>query len=407
VIFGHSDAAGLTRAKKSVSDARAKAALALATSDRGALFALAQAEDWGLADFQAILRALGFIVGAIDGDYGEMTKDALAAYQSATKRRWIGDQPLASNGLLDEATKESLIGAYVSEYGLEVSRSQFIGDGFGGCWDLNAPPGDDAHARAITFALFSPETYLPNSAELPCRVGDASACPKQGGTAPKCSFYRKHIREEAVARGELLFYDFRWQQTPTGKIHLSAITTAPDANHVSFQVKLCAIDDAQALDSGASGNEPEGVLLARCDGLIRSGVCYALWDPGDFDVFDLQSWWRQYTIDSEESRFWPLLTPIDDQAELRLPRFRIEHEGVWAYSGPPGHRLLRMMQHGASAGSEQPILSVLGSGMVVEIDGFPAHSSGQNHREDVVFALLAGTPINEEMPRGGEEPELT
>lgn len=80
IFFGHCDASGDDQANKVLSDRRAEVMRALFTSDVPRMLDLARQDQWDLAEYQAMLRALGYVPGAIDGEPGPMTEAAIEAF---------------------------------------------------------------------------------------------------------------------------------------------------------------------------------------------------------------------------------------------------------------------------------------------------------------------------------------
>jgi hypothetical protein len=99
VVLGHTDKTGASDYNQSLSERRARAVFAFLTFGTGDLRASALAEwgelrqkrpagelpsikdSWGTREYQHILQDLGFYPGAIDGDHGKGTDEAVKAYR--------------------------------------------------------------------------------------------------------------------------------------------------------------------------------------------------------------------------------------------------------------------------------------------------------------------------------------
>jgi Putative peptidoglycan binding domain len=123
--------------------------------------------DWQIGQAQELLKAAGFDPGPIDGLLGPLTRVALRRYQAS--------QGLPATGLLDEATRQTL---------LPSDRTQRDGEGKPAPW-LKEPPGSEFMKMGALFQL--PEFFpglgalYVDPATLP--VGPFLAYDRQGNLA--------------------------------------------------------------------------------------------------------------------------------------------------------------------------------------------------------------------------------
>jgi hypothetical protein len=334
-LFGHADPSGEPAFNKKLTDRRAQAVYAMLTGDLDLLDKVARDDDWGLAEYQAMLRTLGNNPTAIDGELGPMTSAAIRAfrreynegvYHEDSRPRAHGNLP--EGEALDEATKTAIRDAYQALTGGEVPVEHFHGPKFSGCAFFNPFKPDERLSRRVTLAIYDED----RPTEFPCTEGDHAACPLDDGGPHRCKFYRERIAEsEHPETAAVHFLEFEWLRTLTGKAHLSAITWLPDSKDVEFEVQI-AITKAP-LDTFGEGTPPaRGPTIAKLPGLIRHGIAYALWDSGpSYDPFDPSQWFGHPDLPSDE---W--LPPFQP------PVFTVVERDYWGSSGPPGHAISRV-----------------------------------------------------------------
>jgi hypothetical protein len=86
---------------------------------------------------------------------------------------------------------------------------------------------------------------------------------------------------------------------------------------------------------------------------VRHGVAYALWDPGEFDPFEVDQWFAHRS------------SPDDEELEgFPVPTFEIGIGEAWAYATPPGrplHRIILDREH-------PELIALLSDGSFARID---------------------------------------
>ncbi|WP_052546943.1 hypothetical protein [Enhygromyxa salina] len=354
-LFGHTDPAGSGANNKALSERRAAAMRALASSDADALYEIAKHERWGLDAYQAMLRGLGFIPGAIDDTSGPMTDAAIEAFVEANTQRWLSGSAPSQGPALDEQTQRAIISAYVEEYGLGLQPKRLLSSVASGCREFNSAGIRPERARRVTLAVFTDASTSPRASDLPCVEGNSGACTLDLEDGLRCRFYRHAVAPQDLDRAVVEWFDFAWLRTPTGKIHLSALTTAPDTDHVEFEIGIADGGLPSPLPCSAAGGSGEIVLrkLGRAAGLVRHGVCYALWDPEGFDPFDPRQWFET--------------DPNAPEIEgLPVPTFKITLGKDWAYSTPPGRRLDRIVLEGDT---QREVMALLSDGSYARFAG--------------------------------------
>lgn len=360
-VFGHAEPDGDQAANKALSDRRAKVFAALLVGDVDAVQAIADEEKWGLREQQVILRVLRCDPGAIDGEPGAVTSRAIEIFQAEYRdgvfhrHREGKDAPrnpgLAVNGAMDDATAHALIEAFV------VATSPRIAAGrmhpthpVAGCSEFNRleVKGSRRDRRlAIVMHDELPDDHDPQ----PCKEGDHGACPVDGRDPVKrCSWYRSHVVDPeptAVAHRHL---DLRWLSLPNGKLLLSAVTTVPDDEEVTFQVfRTKPIAGIEELCDDALG-EP---LCEPKIGLVRGGIAQLVWEPPNgFSLFDLDAWSEPISVQRGADAWHATQRAC-------IPVFRVEGGGRTAISPPPGDDVGRIASEPSSRLSEDPLQDVL------------------------------------------------
>lgn len=137
LIVGHTDKAGSHSYNQSLSERRARSVYAYLTFgvDNTALTAALAEWDqfrrrrtrgqatsindtWGACEYQHILQDLGYYPGAIDGDHGPLTDDAVQAYRCA--------KGLPSGTSVDDAVWAALIEDYLAQDKLSITFDSFF-----------------------------------------------------------------------------------------------------------------------------------------------------------------------------------------------------------------------------------------------------------------------------------------
>jgi len=363
-IFGHTDASGSADVNKRLSDRRAKAFVALLTSDLAMFDEIAASEGWGLAVYQAMLRSLGPNPGPIDGQYGKLTRKAILGFQDEYSRGVFHrdsnlparSSSLALSGELDEPTKAALRDAYVANLGGAISPTRLLGPGHAGCSEFNPIGANAREHRRITLALFAGE-QAPASTDFPCVEGEASACPLDGTNSRRCPFYRDVVDEpdDASFAGEdLPFFDFQWLKGSDTRTHLSAITVLPDDSDVTFTVYRSREQPFPTVPDAGRGTAPPepGELEVEIAGTVKGGIAYAIWEHATAaSPFAIARWLPDLDVEfelTEDDSNEPMGDAEGTSRALLAtsgfspPLFRVTSGNLWGLSSPPGRRLNRV-----------------------------------------------------------------
>lgn len=268
MFFGHTDSVGGDGANKELSDLRAEAMRAAFASDVDAMLAVARSDDWGPAQGQAMLRALGYVAGAIDGEIGPMSRAAIEGFVFEHGKGEHPDSPPPTAGPeLDTPTLEALVAAYTKEYGMQIAAQSLLPPQTAGCGSFNPVSDESASCRRVTLTVLEDALDHPDAGELPCTAGDPNACLVDQTENPRCRFYRTFVapgQDDAA----LVFFDFRWTRTPTGNVHLSALCNAPDLDEVQFEVGMARDGLSLPPPSSDAGAEPDFEVLAMLSGYV-------------------------------------------------------------------------------------------------------------------------------------------
>jgi len=337
-LFGHADRQGGEAVNKAISDRRADIAFSLITGDFELFRSTALEENWSVDAWQSLLRAIGCNPGAIDGEPGTLTQDAVRAfrrnYNDGVFHRDSSRGPvfgaLADGDAFDDATRDALMDAFHAFHAIDVPPSRFLGPGRAGCGEFNSRGQDHAENRRVSLTVYGQDA--PDAAEFPCTRDDVAACDVDRADGMRCRFYRERIGKDEEIEDTLTFWDFEWLATPTGKAHLSALTSLPDSNQAEVVVQM--IPGGESKDTEGPGGAPSfGRELARLPGLVRSGVIYALWEPpADYDPFSREQWFR--APGEREGEPW--------QPGFQPPMFVVSAAGRWGLGAAPGHRADRI-----------------------------------------------------------------
>lgn len=149
LAFGHTDKVGAAGANKSLSERRAKAAVALITNDLEGFVAIDQEESWGLEVVQTCLLELGYRPGPIDGKQGPKTKAAVEAFQT--------DQSLDVDGIAGPDTRRALYRDYLAKLTLGLAPEAFLEPAALGCGELHPVVETEQSCednRRVTFFMF-------------------------------------------------------------------------------------------------------------------------------------------------------------------------------------------------------------------------------------------------------------
>ncbi|MEM9459725.1 MAG: hypothetical protein AAGF11_36445, partial [Myxococcota bacterium] len=384
---------------KDLSDRRALALATLLTNDADAFDALARADGWSLRHDQAMLRGLGCNPAAIDGIEGPLTRRAVRWFQA----EWSDgvhhpdglDEPLVT-GTLDEPTRRALRKAYLLALSPQLSPEQLASPHGIGCGGFTLPPPGPAPARHGSLALWS-ETPSPPR-RFPCRTGDPGACRLDDRDAhDRCRFHRETFQIQP-SPGQPTLHDFDWLRLPSGSFNLSAITSLPDGTHVRVHV----MRDVQDYDGRVRHHHGHAPLPARgtpvgppVDGIVRYGICVALWSaPDGWDPLDWRQWWTDRQ--PEDGR------APEPGALFHPPLFAIEYEGGWAFSRPPGERIDRFALRNAG----QEGLALTSDGGFVSFGTTPGDRivAPQQRRADEHLQIIGWCSHRHQLQEGRQTP---
>ncbi len=360
-VFGHAEADGDEAANKALSDRRAKVFHALLLGDIDTVQAIADEETWGLREHQVILRVLRCDPGAIDGEAGAVTDHAVRVFQAEYRdgvfhRHCEGEQTprnpaLEVSGKLDAATTKALIEALVVACSPRVSPGRMHPTHpFAGCSEFNHLQQTSSR-RDRRLAIVMHDELPKDHDPQPCKQGDHGACPVDGRDPVKrCSWYRMHVIDPVPEAPLHRHFDLRWLDLPNGKLLLSALTSVPDDEEVTFQVfRTKPVTSADALDDESLGE----ALCEPKPALIRGGIAQLVWEPPPgFSLFGLDAWLVPIEATSAASAWG---------AEPRacLPVFRVAGGGHVAISPPPGDDVARVASEMSSRHNAEPLEDVM------------------------------------------------
>ena len=199
VLFGHADAVGKEEPNKALSERRAQSILAFLLKEPDTWEELCSKEKWGLAASQEYLKHLGHDPGAVDGQDGPKTKEAVKAFQAK-----LG---LAQSGTADATTRKALFKTFIEKYNAAGFKKKDFddinGNPFAGCSEFNLAEKSagacEANRRVGVFLLKSNKNF---PITYPCAKGDIGPCKKQVARKGDrrtagfgCGFYDKLIVE--------------------------------------------------------------------------------------------------------------------------------------------------------------------------------------------------------------------
>lgn len=388
-VFAHCDKSGGEELNKELSELRSQAVFAMLTGKLGPFQEVAKANEWGTAECQAMLRALGCNAGAVDGIAGKMTAAAVQLFRreyngnifhEGVRGRAHGDLPDGDE--LDEATQEALVDAYHAEYSVAVPEARFWGPKHMGCGEFNPFVEQSSIMRDRRVTLVQYQEDRPREIDFPCSRGDASACAVDDGGIRRCRFYRETVEDNRIETW-FPFWDLQWLQTPKGGAHLSALTILPDCDDLEFIVELQHTEPSPEDSDYGPPPPSRGVELARVPGMVRKGIAYAQWKPpAHYDPFDVLRWFEHVPSETERRfvlpEFQPPVFTIDGDDELGP---------VWGLGGAPGRELRHTRLDGEASG---PATAIRNDGTLLwleDISQLPNADEGQR----IVALMRPGT----------------
>lgn len=204
-VFGHADAVGQEDGNKRLSERRAKAVFALLVKDAGIWKGLYDEEKWGLSSTQELLMHLGHDPGALDGQDGPKTQEAVKTFQEK--------KGLSQTGQADAGTREALYEAFMGTCNGEaiVAKDFDAIDGkpHAGCSEFNQAEKTEGACEAnrrVAVHLLKSNRNFP--IQYPCKHGDVAPCKAQRGRKGErrtagfgCLFYDKLVVEQKGGEG--------------------------------------------------------------------------------------------------------------------------------------------------------------------------------------------------------------
>lgn len=272
LIVGHTDLTGSDQYNQSLSERRARSAYAYLTVGRDRAPAITEwnhlrrrrptgqtrslNDTWGTREYQYLLQDIGYYVGNIDEQHGEMTDEAINNFQQ--------DNGLPTTGAMDDATWEKLVELYLSQDNLSIPESQFLPNCDGeilkwlGCGEQD-PVRNTQDAwrpnRRTEFLFVRAETLpcevpQPDTFELP-EVGAVGSdwCLGPGNPNVRCCFTTRETEQPD-----------KWLVQPTNpaRVSVSGTITFEDGTPVANAEYALIAPDGEYLHTDASGSADVG-----------------------------------------------------------------------------------------------------------------------------------------------------
>lgn len=373
-VYGYASRDGDEGHNKALSDRRAKVMRALLVADADAFTAVAEEDGWATSEQQVMLRVLHCDPGPIDGEVGPLTTAAVTDFQEDYNdgifHRHLDTEPrdsqLAVDGILGPKTSKALLDAFVHACSPGIDEAQLHPTHPEvGCSEFNGLPDqapDSIRNRRASLVIH--EELPPFHDAAPCTTGDHAVCPVDDTQPQRCLWYRAHVDDSADERPHL-HSDLRWLPLADGRVLLSALTTLPDGETATIQVRRSKpISGPEDIGEGVLADALSDPIAAQA----HMGVVHAIWDPGGFDPFDSDDWYTPFTVDELEAN--PAL-PFEQPDNLRPPLFTVAGGGALTVSEPPGqqlHRIRLTHQDGQAADDGQTAWGVDNYGRVIQVD---------------------------------------
>lgn len=283
-VFGHTDLARSEADDKSLTDLRAKAARSILVGDIDEALAVHDSSPWDDRCIQVMLRALRCDPGRIDGVLADASHQAIRQFQErygdgVFHARSCLPQPrridsLRTDGVLDDDTRQALVEAYV------VSFSPGVGPGnlhsiapVAGCGAFNRVVAESSPLnRRVTLLGYPSQPEYPESA--PCALGDARPCAVVYDRPIQCSWYMEHVLDVSPSQSQHRHFSLAWLPLADGRFLLSALTTVPDGEALTFEV-FAAPQPIVGDVRGPLGEVLSEVLTATPE----RGVAQVAWTP--------------------------------------------------------------------------------------------------------------------------------
>ncbi|MCZ7627052.1 MAG: OmpA family protein [Candidatus Methylomirabilis sp.] len=218
VIVGHTDKTGSNQYNQSLSERRARSVYAYLTFGRDRTAAINEwnalrrrrqppnqlptvTDNWDVREYQHILQDLGFYSGAVDGQDGPLTQDAVRAYRC--------HKGLPAGTTVDDEVWNELIQDYLGQDSLAIPESQFFPNCNGeilkwlGCGEEDPVKNTSAAHRPNrrTELLFVRADRLPcqvpqpDTFDLPASGAvNSNWCLGPGSTSNHCCIVSPHLQ---------------------------------------------------------------------------------------------------------------------------------------------------------------------------------------------------------------------
>ncbi len=269
-VFGHCDASGSEADNKALSERRADTMRAWLAGDVQAILSRASDDDWGTVEQQVMLRSLGCDPGPIDGTFGILTEAAVSRFQARYGDRAFHPETttplhpgLEVDGVLGAATSEALVDAYATKFSPRLDASHYLAANEAhGCAAFNAATADpnDAANRRVSLVVHPGDLPYPDA--VPCTRGDANTCAIVGDHQLQCMWFREHVHGALETSALHHHFAGSWLRLTNDKVFLSALTTVPNGDPLTFVVRSA-----------------DGAVLAELEGYVEHGVGQVVWDP--------------------------------------------------------------------------------------------------------------------------------
>ena len=287
-IFGHTDVSKSEGEDKTLTDLRARAARALLIADVDEALAVRALDSWDERCTQVMLRALRCDPGMVDGLIEGGSKQAIRRFQERYSdgifhaNAAVACEPrlssLRTDGELDDDTLQALVEAYVVSFSPGIPP-----DGLhptapvAGCGSFNrvAAAPESPLNRRVSLVGYPSTPAHPESA--PCSAGDAAPCAVVDDAPLRCMWYREHVRDRDPRFSQHRHFSSAWLSLPDGRYLLSALTTVPDDEDVTFEVFLAPEPVDETAGEPSLGPALSGPLASTPE----RGVAQVIWTPPD------------------------------------------------------------------------------------------------------------------------------
>lgn len=277
LIVGHTDLTGADAYNQSLSERRARSVHAFLTFGRDRTGAVAEwnelrrtrpsgqittvRDTWDTREAQYMLQDLGRYLGNIDEDPGPLTQAAIRGFQT--------DNGLAPTGIMDDATWEKLVEAYLEQDSFALPEERFFRNAQGACnsgvlkWIgcgetdpvLNTELAWRPNRRTEilffhTDTLPAGDIPEPDTFDLPTpgAVGPSWCLGPRNRNLPRCPFT---TRRQPAPPGKFLI-----RPAEPGKVQVSGTITFEDGTPVANAKYSLTAPDGEYLNTAAADANP-------------------------------------------------------------------------------------------------------------------------------------------------------